>query len=379
MSANLTADEMIALIRRIVTEKIAPRAAENDATRTFPWDNLHALGEAGFFGLILAEDAGGLGASRSGFAPVVTEIAKGCASTALIYLSSCIVAKAIELGGQAAIKAKWLPRILKGECIGAFAFHEPESGSDSSAIQTRAKRIGDFFSVNGSKFFITSGDEASVYLVLVLTGADEAAPELTTLLIEKDMAGVSFGRPEDKLGLTSTSSRQMFFDDCRVPVANLIGEEGQGAKVLGKAVVGWGLFGAAAISLGLAKAASGIATRHATTRMIGGQPLATHQAVQFMIADMIVSTEAAEALLMACANIADALPETAAFHGMKAKLFASETAVNVTNTALQVMGGHGYCRDYVVERLLRDARGLLLHFKTSEWLRQDIAHMATRV
>ena len=223
MSTNLTADETIALLRRIVTEKIAPRAAEIDTTRTFPWDNLRALGEAGFFGLILSEDAGGLGVSRSHFAHVVAETAKGCASTALIYLSSCIVEKAIELGGQAAVKAKWLPGMLKGECIGAIAVHEPESGSDSSAIQTHAKRIGDFFSVNGSKFFVTSGGEASVYLVLVRTGADEAAPEMTTLLIDKDMAGVSFGQPEDKMGLASTSSRQMFFNDCRVPVANLIG------------------------------------------------------------------------------------------------------------------------------------------------------------
>lgn len=379
MSINLTDDETIALIRRIVTEKIAPHAAEIDATRAFPWDNLRALGEAGFVGLILSEDAGGLGAGRSGFAPVVTEIAKGCASTALIYLSSCIVAKAIELGGQAAIKAKWLPRILKGECIGALAVHEPESGSNSAAITTRAMKDGDAYIVNGSKFFITSAGEADIYLVLVRTNPDAGPKGMSMLLIEKDTPGLSFGRPEDKMGLRSTSSRQMFIDNCRVPSENIIGTEGQGPQVMAKAVVGWGFFGAAAISVGIAKSAAALSVKHARERTIAGQAIGTHQGVQFLIADIIVAVAAAEALLARCAANADSLPETAVLNAFEAKLFASETAVEVTHKAIQVLGGHGYCREYVVERLSRDARGLMLHFKTSEWLRQDIAHIATHL
>ena len=196
---------------------------------------------------------------------------------------------------------------------------------------------------------------------------------MSTLLIEKDSPGLSFGRPEEKMGLTGTSSREMFFSDCRVPAENLVGKEGEGTQIIGKAVIGWGFFGAAAISAGIAGIATELAVKHAKERIIAGQPLAVHQAVQFMITDMILETEASEALLTACAAQADLSPDSAVLNGLKAKLFASEKAVNVANKAIQVLGGHGYCREYVVERLFRDARGLMLHFKTSEWLRQDIA------
>jgi alkylation response protein AidB-like acyl-CoA dehydrogenase len=227
--------------------------------------------------------------------------------------------------------------------------------------------------VNGSKFFITSAGEASIHLVLVRTDPEKGPQEMSTLLIEKETAGLSFGRPENKMGLRSTSSREMFFSDCRVPTDNLVGKEGEGMQVLGKTVMGWGLLGAAAISVGIAKSATALAIKHAKERTIAGQPIAVHQGVQFMITDMIVETEAAEALLTTCATQADLNPDAAILNGLKEKLFTSEIAVNVANKAIQVMGGHGYTSDYIAERLFRDARGLTLHFKTSEWLRQDIA------
>ena len=178
------------------------------------------------------------------------------------------------------------------------------------------------------------------------------------------------------MGLRSTSSREMSFSDCRVPVENLIGNEGEGLQVIGKSVVGWGFYGAAAISVGIAQAAVKASVNHAKERTIAGQPIGVHQAVQFMISDMVLGSESAEAYLHACATKADESPTTAALNGFKAKLYASEMGVDVTNKAIQVLGGHGYCRDYVVERLFRDARGLTLHFKTSEWLRQDVAKAA---
>ena len=178
---------------------------------------------------------------------------------------------------------------------------------------------------------------------------------------------------EDKMGLRSTSSREISFSDCRVSVENLIGKEGEGTQIIGKTVIGWGFFGAAAISVGIARAATDLSIKHARERIIAGQPIGTHQAVQSMITDMILGSEAAEALLMDCASRADSSPDTAVINGLKAKLFASEMAVDVANKAIQVNGGQGYCREYTVERLFRDARGLMLHFKTSEWLRQDIA------
>jgi butyryl-CoA dehydrogenase len=187
---------------------------------------------------------------------------------------------------------------------------------------------------------------------------------MSALLVEKDAPGLSFGRPEDKMGLTSTSSRELYFDDCRIPVGNLLGKEGEGMAVIGKTVVGWGFFGAAAISAGIARSATELAIEHARERTIAGQPIGVHQAVQSLIADMILKTDAAESLLFACADNADSAPATAAINWFKAKLFASEAAVEITNSAIQVLGGHGYCRDYVVEASFQDAWGL---FPTSRF------------
>jgi len=367
------------LAEKIATEKLAPRASEIDQNRIFPWENIHILGEASFLRLIISEEEDGLGFGRACFASVVKEISKACASTGLVYVSHSIVAKAIELAGREAAKKKWLPGMLEGQSLCAFAVHEPDSGCNSGAITTRARKDDDAYIINGSKFFITSAGEANIYLVLVRTDPDKGPQGMSTLLVDKNTPGLSFGLPEDKMGLRSTSSREIFFSDCRVPADNLVGKEGEGMQVLGKTVMGWGFFGAAAISVGIAKLATELAIKHAKERTIAGQPIAVHQAVQFMITDMILETEAAEALLTICATQADSFPDTAVLNGLKAKLFASESAVNIANKAIQVMGGHGYTRDYTVERLFRDARGLTLHFKTSEWLRQDIAKAVTGI
>ena len=369
-------EEIRRLAEQIAKERIAPNASERDLKRTFPWDAIRNLAETGLLGVPVSEEHGGFGGGRVSFAFVVQEISKACASTALVFVSHAIAAKAIELTVDEAVAKRWLPEMVKGQSLGAFAVHEPDSGSNAGAIATRAIKEGNHYIVNGSKFFITSAEEANLYLVLVRTDPEKGPQGMSTILIEKDTPGLSFGRAEDKMGLTSTSSREMSFSDCRVPVENLIGKEGEGTQVIGKSVVGWGFFGAAAISTGIADSAVTLAVKHAKERMIAGQPIGVHQAVQFMIADMILGSEAAKSLLMTCASRADTSPDTATINGFKAKLFASETAVNITNKAIQVMGGHGYCRDYVVERLFRDARGLMLHFKTSEWLRQDVAKAA---
>jgi butyryl-CoA dehydrogenase len=366
-------EETTQLAEKLASEKFAKSASDIDHNRVFPRDNMRTIGEAGFNRLIVSENDGGLGCDRASFASVVKEIAKACASTALIYVSHSIVLKAVELFCGEDIKRIWLSKLLDGQALGAFAVHEPDSGSNAGAITTRAIKDDNYYVVNGSKFFITSAGEASVYLVLVRSDKGNGTQGLTTLLIEKETPGLSFGQPEDKMGLTSTSSREMFFSDCRVPARNLVGKEGEGTQVIGKAVVGWGFFGASAISVGIAKSATDLSVKHAKERTIGGQPIGVHQAVQFMITDMILGRDAADALLIECARRADSSPDMAVINGFKAKLFASEMAVDVTDKAIQVLGGHGYCRDYIVERLFRDARGLKLHFKTSEWLRQDIA------
>jgi butyryl-CoA dehydrogenase len=366
-------DDVIRLANRICRERIAPHATETDRYREFPWDAVRVLGEVGLLGVSMSEAHGGIGGGRLLFASVVKEIAAACASTALVYVSNEVSVKAVEASSDQDLKEKWLPEILQGTSVGAFAVHESDCGSNAGAITTRAVRRGDYYVVNGSKFFVTSGKEAGIYLVLVRTDLQQGTQGFSTLLIEKDTPGLSFGRTENKMGLSGSSSTEMFLSDCRVPAGNLVGKEGEGLQVIGETVVGWGFFGAAALSVGIASAAGDIAIRHSKERTIAGQPIGVHQAVQFMITDMVLGTEAAAALLNACAAEADSSPQSAIVCGLKAKLFASEAAVDVCNKAIQVLGGHGYCREYLVERLFRDARGLMLHFKTSEWLRQDIA------
>ncbi|MBI4765201.1 MAG: acyl-CoA dehydrogenase family protein [Deltaproteobacteria bacterium] len=366
----------LGFIEKFNQNTIAPQAAERDLKQIFPKDGILSLGQAGLLCAVLSEDQGGSGVGRSDFASMVTEAAKACASTALIWVSHVIVAKALEAAAPETIRKKWLPLMAKGQALGAIAVHEPDSGCNAGAITTRAQKEQGHYRVNGSKIFITSAGEAQIYLVLVRTDPEKGPQGMSLLLIEKDTEGFTFGRIEDRLGMRSSSSRELFFDDCRVPIENLIGMEGGWAEVMGKSMMGWGFFGAAAIAVGLAISASELAIKHARERMIAGQPIGVHQAVQFMISDMVLGTESAEAYLSDCAARADAFPEKAVINGFKAKLLASEMAIEVTNKAIQVLGGHGYCRDYMVERLFRDARGLTLHFKTSEWLRQDIAKAA---
>ncbi len=364
------------IARQIARERIAPGAGERDKNGVFPHEPMQTLGESGILGMVVAEKLGGAGASRTTLASVTSELGGACSSTALVALSHLIAEKAVEVAGTDLARDKWLPLMVSGQALGAFAVHEADSGSNAGAITTTAKKEGDHYIVNGSKFFITSAGEADVYVVLVRTDPGKGPEGMSALLMEKDARGLSFGNPEDKMGLRSSSSRVMSFTDCIVPVGNLLGIEGGGLQVIGESVIGWGFFGAAGISVGIAQAAVDLAVEHARERTIAGQPIGVHQAVQSMVADMIVQSDAAEALLASSAGNSDASPALANINGFKAKLFASETAIEVTNRAIQVMGGHGYCRDYTVERLFRDARGLTLHFKTSEWLRQDIAKAA---
>lgn len=371
--------EIVRLTKKISKEQITPQASESDQKRTFPWEAIRAIGEVELSALVLSENEGGLGEGRVLFASVVQELAKACASTALIFTSHVVLAKAIEVSGNDFLKKKWLPDLSKCKSLGAVAVHEQNAGSNAGAISTQAIKDGEEYIVNGSKFFVTSGGEASAYLTLVRTDPEKGPNGMSTLLIEKDTPGLSFGRTEKKMGLRSTSSREMFFKDCRIPAKNLIGDEGGGLQIIGKSLIGWGFYGASAISTGIAKAALDKATKHARERTITGQPIGIHQGVQFLLSDMILGSETAEAYLNSCASKADTLPSTATLNGFKAKLYASEMAIDVTNKAIQVMGGHGYCQNQIVERLFRDARGLTLHFKTSEWLKQDIAKAALKI
>src|SRR3990167_3444095 len=272
-------------------------------------------------------------------------------------------------------KKKYLPRMAKGEKLGAFCVHESNCGSNALAIETKAVLEKDEYIVNGSKIFITNAQEAEVYAVLVRTDPSKGPQGISMLLIEKGTNGFSFGKKEERMGLNGTSSRELFFQDCRVPKENLLGKEGEGLKNVTQAIIGFGFFGAAAISLGLAQTALDASLKHAKERVIAGNPIGANQLIQALITEMSLSVDTARALLYSAALRRDTNPPLTIVDALKVKLYASEIAIDVTNKAIQIHGGHGYCRDFPLERYYRDARGLTLHFKTTELLKADIGKM----
>ena len=372
MDWNLSEDHKIIkeTVSKIAQKELAPKAAEIDKTCSFVWDGLEKLKEADVLGLAIPSEYGGMGMDILSFVLATEEIAKACASTALSFISHSICSHIILSFGNEEQKKKYLPGMAKGERLGAFCVHEPNCGSNALALETRAVLEGSDYIVNGSKIFITNAQEAEIYVVLVRTDPSKGPQGLSMLLIEKGTEGFSFGRREEKMGLNGTSSRELFFSDCRVHKENILGKEGEGLKIVAQAIIGFGFFGAAAISLGLARSALDASLKHAKERVIAGNPIGANQLIQSLITEMSLGVDTVSALLYSTASGSVPIVDV-----LKAKLCASEMAIEVTNKALQVHGGHGYCRDFPVERYYRDARGLTLHFKTTELLKADIGKM----
>jgi alkylation response protein AidB-like acyl-CoA dehydrogenase len=365
--------------REIAQKELAPRAAEVDRACLFPWEGIQKLSTAGLLGMIVPPELGGGGADTYSFVLVIEEIARACASTALIMVSHAADAKGILVAGNEAQKRRFLPALASGEKLGAFAVHEEGCGSAAAAIETKAELRGDFYKVNGSKIFITSAQEAEVYLVLVRTDPGKGPQGISLLILEKGTPGFSFGKQDERMGFNGVSSRELVFADCLVPRENLLGGEGEGLQIVGQALINFAFLGAAAISIGIAQAALEASIRHARQRQIAGTPIGAHQAIQFLIAEMSLEVSAARALLFqAIFNLENPRPGPA-IDTRQAKLYASEMAIAVTNKALQIHGGHGYHKDYPLERYYRDARGLTLHYKTSELLKEDIGKMLLAV
>lgn len=376
MDWNLTEDQKLVkeTVGKIAQKELVPRAAEVDNTGSFIWDGLRKLRESDVLGAIIPSEYDGIGMDTLSFVLAIEEIAKACASTALAVVSHSICSYIILCAGNDEQKKKYLSSMAKGERLGAFCVHEPNCGSNALALETRAVLKGDEYIVNGSKIFITNAQEAVIYAVLVRTDPSKGHQGISMLLIEKEAEGFSFGKKEEKMGLRGTSSRELFFQDCRVPKENLLGNEGEGLKVVSQAIIGFGFYGAAAISLGLAQAALDAALKHAKERVIAGEPIGKNQLIQAKISEMSLGVDTIKAFLYLAASGRDA-NSPSIVDALKVKLHASETAIEVTNKALQIFGGHGYCRDFPIERYYRDARGLALHFKTTELLKTDIGKM----
>ncbi len=367
--------QMVQLAREIAVDKLAPNAAGIDREFGFPADGLKHLARSGLMGLILPPPFGGTGGDTVSFVQVTEELARACANTALVYLTHLTAGMGVLVGGKDGVKKAVLPAMAKGEKLGAFAATESGCGANVLALQTVAKRGDDgSYRVTGSKAFITSGGEADYFLVAVRTSNTPGPAALSMLLMGKDTPGFSVGRKDRRLGINGTSSSELFFDNSPVPSDHLLGQEG-GYMAVGMPMIGVALLGAAAIAVGIAQAALEASIDHAKSRKVGGQPIGAFQGVQFLVSEMSAQVEAARALLLRAAEARDSGPTPLPLLPFQAKLFATEMAVDVTNKALQVHGGQGYTYELPVERYLRDARGLTLHFSPSEMLKEMLGKM----
>jgi butyryl-CoA dehydrogenase len=358
--------------RELATREIAPQAAEIDRTHAFPRKIFSRLGELGLLGVMVPEKFGGAGMDALSYAVALEEIARACASTAVaMSVQSSLVLAPILKEGNDAQRARWLPELAAGKKIGCFALSEPEAGSDAKAQKTRATRAGDRWILNGTKNFITNGPVADLAIVIANTDPSKGARGITAFVVPTTAPGLSFGPPDDKLGIRGAPSAQLFLADCAVGDDARLGPEGEGFKIAMRALDG-GRIGIAAQALGIARAALEDAVRYARERKTFGQPIAEHQAIQFKLADMRTEIEAARMLLWRAAVKKDAGGAYSTDAAM-AKLFASEVANRAAKEAVQIFGGYGYLRDFPAERHFRDAKITEIYEGTSEIQRLVIA------
>jgi len=356
---------------QIAREKIRPVRAQLDEAEEFPWEILKILAQSDLFGVYIPEEYGGLGGGILENCLVVEQLARACIGVATSYAASGLGAYPILLYGSEAQKAAYLPDIAAGKRLAAFAVTESGAGSDVTAIRTTAVKDGDFYVLNGTKQWITNGGEADIYSVLAVTDKTKGPRGASFFIVEKGDPGFSFGKKEKKLGIRASATRELVFQDCRIPKDRLIAREGMGfiiaMKTFDKSRPGIG-----ALGVGLAQGALDIAVEYARKRIQFGKPIITFQAIQHKLADMAIKTEAARALIYAAARHLDTDPPDAGKVAAMCKVFASDTAMEVATEAVQVLGGYGYMRDYPVEKMFRDAKILQIYEGTNEIQRNII-------
>ncbi len=353
---DLTDDqrEIQDLARRFTADRITPFAGEWDEKHHFPRDVVQAAAELGFGAIYVSEESGGIGLGRLEAALIMEAMAYGCPSTSAFISIHNMAAWMLDRFGSAEIKDRYLPRLVGAEWLASYCLTEPSSGSDAAALKTRAVRDGDHYVVTGTKQFISGGGENELYLVMCRTG-EEGPKGISCLAIERDMPGVSFGANEKKLGWHSQPTRAVILEEVRVPVANLVGAEGEGFRIAMMGLDG-GRLNIGACSLGGAQRCLDEAVAYTKDRKQFGQAVADFQNTQFMLADMATELEAARALLyMAAAKVTANAPDKTRFAAM-AKRLATDTGSAVVDRALQLHGGYGYLQDYPIERFWRDLR-----------------------
>ena len=359
------------MARNFATEKLAPHAKQWDEDKHFPVDTLREMAGLGFAGIYLQEEHGGSGLSRFDAALIFEALSGGCTSTAAYMTIHNMASWMIDSFGSAEQRAKYLPCLTSMKWIASYCLTEPGSGSDAGAMRSRALRDGDHYVLNGSKAFISGSGVSDIYVAMVRTG-DEGAKGVSCFIIEKGTPGLSFGANEKKMGWNNQPTAQVIFEDCRVPVENRIGEEGEGFKFAMMGLDG-GRLNIAACSLGTAQRAFDMALEYAKTREQFGQSIAEFQAIQFKLADMATDLEAARLMLYEAAKTLDEGKAEKTRKSAMAKRFVTDTCFNVANEALQIHGGYGYLQDYEVERMVRDLRVHQILEGTNEIMRMIIA------
>ncbi|MGQ9858803.1 MAG: acyl-CoA dehydrogenase family protein [Thermodesulfobacteriota bacterium] len=359
-------------VRRIAVDRIKPRASEIDQKGEFPWDVVELFSQNGILAPLLPERYGGIGARYLLFAMILEEIAQHCASSALILIAQADGMMPILKGGDPGQKERFLPCLAQGK-LAAFAATEPQAGSDVLSMRTRARAVRGGYLLNGQKCFITNGSVAELISVYAYTNPGNKADGLSCFVVQRGTKGLSYGKNENKMGMRGSINSELFFEDLFVPEENRIGPEGSGFTNLMQSLDGSRMF-AAAQAVGLAQGAINQAVSYAKGRIQFGRPISEFQAIQFMIADMVASTEAARLLSYKAAICLDE-DETAqipAFCAM-AKFLASDTAMRVTTDAVQVLGGYGYMKDFPVERMMRDAKLIQIYTGTNQIMRMVTA------
>ena len=366
--------ELRDLVRQLARERIAPRAAEIDESHEFPWDVVELFRENDLFGLYFDEEYGGLGTGTLLSLNAIEEVSKVCATSGLILAVQELGSLGLKLAGSDEQKARWLPRLASGEWLCAYALTESGSGSDSAAMRTTARREGDEYVINGSKRFITNAGVAQLYTVFAKTDPDAGHAGISAFVVEADAPGFAVSRLEPKMGIRGSTTGELVFEDCRVPLDNLLGEEGEGFKIAMR-ILDRSRPGIGAQGLGLAQGATDYALEYARHRETMGRPIAQHQLIAAMLADMETKCEAARGLLYKCGRMIDEGADGSELTKISAmaKLYCSDVAMEVTTDAVQILGGYGYMQEYPVERMMRDAKITQIYEGTNQIQRLVIA------
>ena len=360
-------------LREFVSREVSPEAGDLDRQSHFPARAIQRLAEMGLLGMTIPEAYGGAGLDAVSAAVAIEEIARGSAALAVtVSVSNSVCAGPIVRHGSEDQRRRYLPSLARGEILGGFSLTEPDSGSDAAHLRTRARRAGDFYLLTGDKAWVTNVQVGRLFVVLAATRPEDGARGISAFLVESDFPGFTFGKVEEKMGLRSSLTGGIQLQDCRVPVSNLLGEEGQGFKIAMMTLDG-ARIGIAAQAVGIARGALEEALAFARQRKAFGRSISEFQAIQFMLSDMATSIEAARLLVHRAAGLRDRGGVRTTKEASMAKLFASEMVNRVAYLAGQIHGAYGYSREYPVERYYRDARVTTIYEGTSEIQRLVIA------